>query len=55
MDRNPAEVLFFSDIVEELVAAREAGLATVLVRRTDDDREANWQPVIRHFGEVRLI
>ena len=55
MNRKPDDVLFFSDIVEELAAAREAGLATVLVRRTDDDRAANWQPVISHFGEVRLI
>jgi enolase-phosphatase E1 len=55
MERSAAEVLFFSDVVEELAAAREAGLATVLVRRKDDDRAANWQPVIAHFGEVRLI
>ena len=31
MGRDPAGVLFFSDIVEELDAARDAGLATVLV------------------------
>lgn len=55
MSRDPADVLFFSDIVEELAAAREAGLATVLVRRTEADRAANWQPVITQFGEVRLI
>jgi enolase-phosphatase E1 len=54
MGRNPADVLFFSDIVAELAAAREAGLATVLVRRTDSPAAA-WQPVITHFGEVRLI
>jgi enolase-phosphatase E1 len=54
MGRQPAEVLFFSDVVEELAAAREAGLATVLVQRTDG-RSAAWQPTIAHFGEVRLI
>jgi enolase-phosphatase E1 len=54
MERKPQDVLFFSDIVEELAAAREAGLATVLVRRTDSNA-ADWQPTITHFGEVRLI
>jgi enolase-phosphatase E1 len=52
--RNAAEILFFSDVVEELAAAREAGLATVLVQR-GDGRAAAWQPTITHFGEVRLI
>ena len=32
----PGEILFLSDVVEELDAAREAGLATVLVDRRDD-------------------
>lgn len=32
----PAEILFLSDVVEELDAAREAGLSTVLVDRRDD-------------------
>ena len=32
----PSEILFLSDVVEELDAAREAGLATVLVDRRDD-------------------
>jgi enolase-phosphatase E1 len=36
MGREPAGVLFFSDVVEELAAARAAGLTTVLVRRADD-------------------
>ncbi len=54
MGRDPAGVLFFSDIVEELAAAREAGLATVLVRRAEGSAPA-WEPVITHFGEVRLI
>jgi enolase-phosphatase E1 len=54
MGRKPAEVLFFSDVVEELAAAREAALATVLVQRADG-RSAAWQPTIAHFGEVRLI
>jgi len=32
----PGELLFLSDVVEELDAAREAGLATVLVDRLED-------------------
>jgi len=32
----PDEILFLSDVVEELDAAREAGLATVLVDRIED-------------------
>jgi enolase-phosphatase E1 len=54
MQREPADVLFFSDIVEELAAAREAGLATVLVQRAGGPSPAG-QPAITHFGEVRLI
>lgn len=33
---KPADVLFLSDVVEELDAAREAGMETVLVDRRDD-------------------
>ena len=54
MGREPSGLLFFSDLVEELDAARDAGLATVLVRRADGDAPAS-HPVITHFGEVRLI
>ncbi|VXB35020.1 Enolase-phosphatase E1 [Luteimonas sp. 9C] len=36
LDVAPAEILFLSDVVEELDAAREAGLRTVLVDRLDD-------------------
>lgn len=34
--REPGEVLFLSDVVEELDAAREAGLGTVLLDRPQD-------------------
>jgi enolase-phosphatase E1 len=34
--RAPADILFLSDVVDELDAAREAGLATVLVDRRAD-------------------
>jgi enolase-phosphatase E1 len=36
LDAAPAEILFLSDVVEELDAAREAGLRTVLVDRRED-------------------
>ena len=36
MDREPTSVLFLSDVVEELDAARDAGMATVLVDRRED-------------------
>lgn len=36
LDRPAGDILFLSDVVEELDAAREAGLRTVLVDRLDD-------------------
>ena len=36
IDRAPQDILFLSDVVEELDAAREAGLATVLLDRPQD-------------------
>jgi enolase-phosphatase E1 len=36
LDRAPDEILFLSDIVEELDAARDAGLRTVLIDRLND-------------------
>jgi enolase-phosphatase E1 len=36
LDRAPADMLFLSDVVEELDAAREAGLGTVLIDRRED-------------------
>ncbi len=36
IEEAPADILFLSDIVEELDAAREAGLQTVLVDRRED-------------------
>jgi len=36
LQRAPGEIVFLSDVVEELDAAREAGLRTVLVDRLED-------------------
>ncbi|UHQ18505.1 acireductone synthase [Lysobacter sp. KIS68-7] len=46
LGRPPGEIVFLSDVVEELDAAREAGMRTVLVDRRED------YPVPR-AGEVR--
>ena len=36
LDRRPADIVFLSDVVEELNAAREAGMQTVLLDRRED-------------------
>jgi enolase-phosphatase E1 len=36
LGRDPGEIVFLSDVVEELDAAREAGLRTVLIDRLED-------------------
>lgn len=61
LDAAPAEILFLSDVVEELDAAREAGLRTVLVDRLDDyptPREAtaaNGHPRVTTFDQIDAI
>lgn len=47
----PAELTFFSDVAEELVAARSAGLRAVQVLR---DNQPRWSgPLIQSFDELR--
>ncbi len=54
----PVELLFLSDVVAELDAAREAGLGTVLVDRLDDYPEprdataANGHPRVTRFDAI---
>jgi enolase-phosphatase E1 len=36
LDRRPADIVFLSDVVEELDAARAAGMQTVLLDRRED-------------------
>jgi len=56
----PSEILFLSDVVEELDAAREAGLATVLVDRRDDYPQprtgdaTHGHPRVESFADVAL-
>ncbi len=58
VDLPPDEIQFLSDVVEELDAAREAGLDTVLVDRIEDYPQprtgdaANGHRRIESFGEL---
>jgi enolase-phosphatase E1 len=50
---KPEEILFLSDIPEELNAAREAGCATALVRRPGNAPVAEMEhPVVTSFDEI---
>lgn len=48
------EILFLSDIREELDAARTAGLKTQWVLRNGDNPAANAHPIVRGFDEIEL-
>lgn len=52
--RDPSEILFLSDVVAELVAAREAGLQTALCLRPGNAEPPSNHAfaTIREFGEV---
>ena len=60
LGRLPEDVLFLSDVVEELDAAREAGLRTVLVDRLDDYPQprlgdaAHGHARVERFDQVAL-
>jgi enolase-phosphatase E1 len=52
--KEPAHILFLSDIVEELDAARAAGLRTVLVARSGTDTAGSAHPVVADFEAIDL-
>jgi enolase-phosphatase E1 len=52
LDRGPAEVLFVSDMVEELDAAREAGMQTALWVREGDAPASAPHRVVRDFDAL---
>ena len=55
MKYEPKEILFISDTVAELNAAREAGLTTVLsVRPGNAPEAANGHPIITDFSQVKI-
>lgn len=47
------QILFLSDIVEELVAAKEAGLQTIQLVREGNTK--NWEDAVASFDEIQLI
>ncbi|MDH5821530.1 acireductone synthase [Luteimonas sp. RD2P54] len=58
LDCPPGSVVFLSDVVEELDAAREAGMRTVLVDRLEDypqprtGEAANGHPRVERFDQI---
>lgn len=60
LQREPSDIVFLSDVVAELDAAREAGLRTVLVDRRDDYPQARTgeathrHPRVERFGDIDL-
>lgn len=48
------EVLFLSDVVAELDAAREAGLHTLLLERGEPVADRNGHPAVRDFHGITL-
>lgn len=60
LNRSPGDILFLSDVVEELDAARDAGMRTALLDRRDDYPEprsntvANGHRRVESFAEINL-
>jgi enolase-phosphatase E1 len=53
LGQKPEAVMFLSDVVNELAAAREAGMHAVLTVRAKDEQPTSVEfPVVRTFGEV---
>lgn len=52
---TPSEILFLSDIREELDAARHAGMQTTAVRREGVTGPFGSHPVVEDFDGVRLV
>ncbi|MEQ1512578.1 MAG: acireductone synthase [Lysobacteraceae bacterium] len=58
LDRPADEILFLSDVVEELDAAREAGMRTVLIDRIEDypqprlDSATHGHPRVERFDRI---
>ncbi len=60
LGEKPSEIIFLSDIVEELDAARDAGMRTVLVDRREDypvarkDAALNGHNRVERFDQIQL-
>jgi enolase-phosphatase E1 len=61
LNRSPADIVFLSDVVAELDAARDAGMRTVLLDRRDDYPQprdaaaANGHPRVESFDAVDAL
>ena len=53
LDLEPSQILFLSDIVEELEAANEIGYQTVQLVRPGTD--SKWEKTVADFSEIVLI
>jgi enolase-phosphatase E1 len=61
IEAEPSNIIFLSDIVEELDAAREAGMQTVLLDRIEDypsprieDEQSHQHDRVTRFDEIQL-
>ncbi len=58
LNRSPADILFLSDVIAELDAARDAGMRTVLLDRREDyaeprnDEAAHGHARVESFAEI---
>ena len=52
LDLDANEILFISDVAEELDAAKASGLETALIVRGTDANVGDHHPVIKDFGEL---
>jgi enolase-phosphatase E1 len=52
LELQPDTILFLSDIVEELEAAKEAGLQTIQLVRPENT--TNWEKSAHDFSEIKL-
>lgn len=53
LNLDPSEILFLSDIIEELQAAEMAGYQTIQVAR--EGTEANWSRIVADFGDLDSV
>ena len=53
LDLEPSQILFLSDIVEELEAANEIGYQTVQLVRPGTD--SKWEKTVADFSEIVII
>ncbi len=49
---QPSEIIFLSDITDELISADVAGFQTVQLVRPGT--EANWKNTVKDFSEIEL-